>query len=147
MLKFLTEELQEIQTGATQTPATAKSKLEVQYQNTFRTEPSHKFFPDQIAQIINTVLTDKLKGIVYDPKKCSQLGCEMSGLIKDLVKAKMRFPRHKLVSFVVIGEEGEHGAMVGSRCVWNAKFDGFASSTYKNDTLFAVGVLYAVYLE
>ncbi len=147
MLKFLTEELQLLQAGnkASQTPP--KAKLEVQYQNTFRTEPSYKFLPDQVAEIIKSALTEKLEGVAYDPKICSLLGCELSGLIKDLVKAKMSFPRHKLVSFVVVGERGDQGAMVGSRCVWNAKFDGFASSSYKNNTLFAVGVLYAVYLE
>ncbi len=41
----------------------------------------------------------------------------------------------------------DQGAIMGSRCVWNVKFDGYASSSYQNDTLFAVGVLYAVYLE
>lgn len=148
MLKFLTEELQEIQASgnASQTPST-KSKPEVQYQNTFRTESSYKFLPDLVSDIIKTVLAEKLEGVVYDPKKCSRLGSELSGLIKDAVKAKMKFPRHKFVSFVVVGEGGEHGAMVGSRSVWNANFDDFASATFKNDTIFAVGVLYAIYLE
>ena len=78
---------------------------------------------------------------------CSKLACELSESIKDEVKRKMDLPRRKLVSFVTIGSQQGQGARVASRCVWNEKADRYASSSYKNSTLFAVGVVYAVFLE
>lgn len=147
MLRFLADELRELQVNASISQTMLSSKQDVRYQNTYRTEPTYKFFPDQVAGIIQKALVEKLEGLNYEPKKCSQLACELSGIIKEAVKTKMSFPRHKMVSFVTIGERSDQGAMVGSRCVWNAKFDGFASSSFKNDSLFAVGVLYAVYME
>ena len=78
---------------------------------------------------------------------CGKLACELSERIKDEVKQKMNLPRRKLVSFVTIGSRQGQGATVASRCVWDEKADRYASATYKNSTLFAVGVVFAVFLE
>ena len=78
---------------------------------------------------------------------CSKLACELSESIKEEVKQKMDLPRRKLVSFVTIGAQQGQGARVASRCVWNEKADRYASSSYKNSSLFAVGVVFAVFLE
>ncbi len=150
MLKFLAEELQARQAcNINNTSLTVINEIqeEIIYQNTFRIEPSYEFLPDQVSNIIKITLTEKLKGLDYDPTLCPTLACDLSESIKEIVKKRTNFPRHKLVSFVVIGERCDQGAIMGSRCVWNVKFDGYASSSYQNDTLFAVGVLYAVYLE
>ena len=78
---------------------------------------------------------------------CSKLACELSESIKDEVKQKLNLPRRKLVSFVTIGSLQGQGARIVSRCVWNEKADRYASSSYKNSTLFAVGMVFAVFLE
>lgn len=78
---------------------------------------------------------------------CSKLACELSESIKDEVKQELNLPRRKLVSFVTIGSLQGQGARIVSRCVWNEKADRYASSSYKNSTLFAVGVVFAVFLE
>lgn len=78
---------------------------------------------------------------------CSKLACELSEKIKDEVKQKMNLPRRKLVSFVTIGAQQGQGARVASRCVWNEKADCYASSSYKNSSLFAVGIVFAIFLE
>lgn len=145
VLRFLDEELA---LQAAQPRATSlRSSVTVKYENTYRTEPTYKFFPDKVSSIIQDVLSQGLDGMVYDFHRSSQLACEFSMQIKGKVKYEMDFPRHKLVCFVVIGERKDQGVFVGSRCVWNEKFDGFASSSFKNDTIFAIGVLYAVFLE
>ncbi len=146
MLKFLAEQLQAEDAGTSQTVISAKQE-EVIFQNTFRTEPSYEFLPDQVSDIIQATFTEKLKGLDYEPNICQNLACDLSELIKEMVKKRINLPRHKLVSFVVIGERCDQGAIMGSRCIWNVKFDGYASSSYTNDSLFAVGVLYAVFLE
>ena len=124
-----------------------RSVVTVKYENTYRTEPTYKFFPDKVSAIIQEVLSHGLERMVYDGRRSPLLACEFSTQIKERMKYEMNFPRHKLVCFVVIGERKDQGAFVGSRCVWNKGFDSFASSSFKNDTLFAVGVVFAVFLE
>ncbi len=144
MLKFLAMQADEAEEAGTSQSA---KQEEVIYQNTFRTEPSYEFLPDKVSDIIQATFTEKLKGLEYEPNTCQHLACDLSELIKEMVKKRMNLPRHKLVSFVVIGERCDQGAIMGSRCIWNVKFDGYASSSYTSDSLFAVGVLYAVFLE
>lgn len=119
----------------------------VTYENTYRTEPTTKFYPDKASEIIRALLEQSLCEVAYDQQTCSKLACELSESIKDEVKKSMNLPRRKLVSFVTIGERRCQGVRVGSRCVWNEKFDRYASSSYKNSSLFAVGVVFAVFFE
>ena len=119
----------------------------IKYENTYRTEPTTKFFPGKVAEIIKTQLESSLGDVTYNQQVCSKLACELSESIKDEVKKKLDLPRRKLVSFVTIGELKCQGARIGSRCIWNEKFDRYASSSYKNSSLFAVGVVFAVYFE
>ena len=118
----------------------------IKYENTYRTEPTTKFFPGKVAEIIKTQL-ESLGDVTYNQQVCSKLACELSESIKDEVKKKLDLPRRKLVSFVTIGELKCQGARISSRCIWNEKFDCYASSSYKNSSLFAVGVVFAVYFE
>lgn len=119
----------------------------VKYENTYRTEPTTKFFPGRVSDIIRTQLEQKLNEVTYDAQLCGKLACELSDSIKDEVKQTLDLPRRKLVSFVTIGEQRYQGARVGSRCVWNEKADHYASASYKNLSLFAVGVVFAVFFE
>lgn len=119
----------------------------VKYENTYRTEPTTRFFPGKVCDIIRTHLEQKLGEVTYDSRLCGKLACEISESIKDAVKQTMDLPRRKLVSFVTIGERRYQGARVGSRCVWNEKADNYASASYKNSSLFAVGVVFAVFFE
>ena len=149
MLSFLAQQLQvaQAQANSLASQTLIPTKLDVIYQNTYRTEPSYKFFPDLVSTIISNCLSQKLDGVAYCSKSCAQLASQLSAQIKVKVKSELFLPRHKLVAFVTIGEIKDQGVFVGSRGVWSPKFDGFASSSFKNETLFAVGILYAVYLE
>ena len=119
----------------------------VRYENTYRTEPTTKFFPGMVSDIIRTKLEQTLGEVKYNAQVCGKLACELSESIKQEVKRKLDLPRRKLVSFVTIGERQCQGARVGSRCVWNEKADRYASASYKNSSLFAVGVVFAVFFE
>lgn len=119
----------------------------IKYENTYRTEPTGKFFPGKVAEIIGAHLEQSLGDVTYSHAECGKLACELSERIKEEVKKKLNLPRRKLVSFVTIGELRCQGARIGSRCVWNEKTDHYASSNYKNSTLFAVGVVFAIFLE
>ncbi len=119
----------------------------VRYENTYRTEPIKQFSPDRAAKIIESVLEEALGDKNYDYKIFSELTSELSDRIKEKVKENLDIPRYKLVSFVTMGQLKDQGARVGSRCVWDADHDHYASSSYRNKFIFAVGVIYAIYFE
>ncbi len=131
-------------TSPVRTPNGIKRALK--HENSFRLEPTEKFFPDKVEEIIRCVLSEGLAEVSYDPGFCAQYACELSERIQERVK-QLKIRRHKLVSLVNIGELQGQGVIIGSRCLWNAKFDSFATSTFKNKTLFAVGIVYGVYFE
>ena len=116
------------------------------YTNTYQTEPTRKFFSGKVGEIIRRVLSESLENVTYKPVRCAQYACELSERIKELVK-RLDIPRYKIVSFVSIGELSGQGVRVASRCAWNPKFDNYASASFKNRSLFAVGIVYALYLE
>lgn len=118
------------------------------YENTYRMEPSKsKFFSGRVAMIINGVLKNELKDKSYDFATFSKLTLALGDRIKEMVKVDLDFPRHKLVSFVTIGQLNRQCVCVASRCMWHPAWDYYASSCYKNKSLFAVGVVFAVYYE
>lgn len=123
------------------------SVTQIRFENTYRMQPTAKFFPDKAEAIIKSVLEEALKDKPYDFKVFSGLISELSDRIKERVKESMYLPRYKLVSFVTAGQVKDQGVKVGSRCVWNAKCDQYASASYSNTSVFAVGVVYAAYFE
>ena len=54
---------------------------------------------------------------------------------------------YKIVCLVSIGEKKEQGVRVGSRCVWNTDWDTYATASYENHHIYAVGICYALYYE
>jgi hypothetical protein len=111
-------------------------------------EPSSsKFFTGRVSTIIYNVFEDELKNKSYDFLTFSKLTMELSDRIKAKVMVDLDMPHHKLVSFVTIGQLNRQGVYVASRCLWHPTWDAYASTCYKNNSLFAVGVVYAVYIE
>jgi len=76
----------------------------------------------------------------------------MCALIKDTVKEIQQqqqqqqqrddVPRRRLVVHVMVGQDADQTVRFASRCLWNADDDSMASATYRNNSLFAVGVVY-----
>jgi len=72
----------------------------------------------------------------------------MCALIKDKVKQQQQqqqdVVRRKLVVHLMVGQDLDDQTSVhfASRCLWNAGDDSMASATYRNSSLFAVGVVY-----
>ena len=115
-------------------------------ENSYRLEPQKKFLPDKVKGIISQVLQDALANKPYDPSKGAAQACELCEKIKAAVK-QLDIPRYKTVTMVTIGQLKDEGIRVASRCLWNPAFDSFASYSFKNSSLFAVGIVYACYLE
>ena len=77
--------------------------------------------------------------------KASKWTKELSETIKTKLK-ELDWDRYKYVIQVVIGEQRGEGIKIGTRCFWDAETDNFAKATFTNDSLFAVGVAFGVYL-
>ena len=91
-------------------------------------------------------LQDQLENKEYSAELAAQKCKELADMIKQRVKAE-GYRRHKLVSLVTIIENKNAALSMGSRCVWNDKFDNYADGTFKNNSLYAVGCLYGIYCE
>ncbi|ESO92401.1 hypothetical protein LOTGIDRAFT_233161 [Lottia gigantea] len=118
----------------------------VYYENTFRMEPPEKFRPDKVMPIIERVLSKRLEGVKYDPVECSVLAKTTADEIKTHVK-ELDFKRYKIISQVTIGEKKDQSIQVSSRFLWDADRDNYASFSYESRSLFATGILFAIYYE
>lgn len=116
------------------------------FENTFQLEPYEKFQSEKVKTIIDSVLESHLKDEEYDHKSCKQLVLTLSEIIKSRVK-ELNYQRYKIVCIVNIGQLKEQGFRMGSRCCWDPKWDTFATGSFKNKTLFAVGSVWGVYYE
>ena len=56
-------------------------------------------------------------------------------------------PRFKVICLVHIGQLGAQGLRIGSRCLWDEKFDTFSTFEFRNNSIFAVGSVYGIYYE
>ena len=124
----------------------SKKRPKYIYENTYKLEPELKFQSDKVKAIIEDVLESQLKDETYDPKACKQLVLTLSEIIKSRVK-DLNYQSYKLVCAVSIGELKDQGFRMGSRCCWDPKWDSFATGSFKNKSLFAVGSVWGVYYE
>ena len=110
-------------------------------------EPTVPFPVIESKNIIRAVLKKHLDGKGYDSEECPLLATKIADDIKTGVKKELRGQRYKVVSFVTIGQRDSATIALASRCIWNDKFDTRAEATYKSSTLYAVGMVYGLYLE
>lgn len=123
----------------------------LKFQNTYRTEPneSERFQPYKVEPKIYELLKNELNGKTYDPFKSAALSKELSQDVMREVRLLTNniSPRYKLVSHVVIGEMQGQDIRYGSRCLWDQRLDNLVSVVYKNDSLYAIATIFAVYFE
>ena len=123
-----------------------KRKPRLTYENTYQLEPKEKFQASKVREIIEDVLKTTLKDETYDPKSCRQFVKTLCEIIKGRVK-ELKFERYKIVVTVSIGQLKDQGFRMGSRCCWDAKMDTYATASFRNKSLFAVGTVWGVYYE
>ena len=123
-----------------------KKKPKRIYGNTYRLEPPTKFQSDKVKQMIESALESHLKDETYEHKSCKQLVLTLSEIIKNKVK-ELHYQNYKIVCVVTIGQLKEQGFRMASRCCWDPTWDNFATGSYKNKTLFAIGSVWGVYYE
>ena len=118
------------------------------FENTFRLEPRRRFDYAQVKKIqldvLSTFLNDE--GQSYDCEMCASLCVTVA----DVIRHKLRdtnMSRYKWVSHVIIGEKRKQVLWNVSRYLWNSEVDGHCTSSFQNQTLFAISTVYGVYTE
>lgn len=114
----------------------------------------HKTVPDNIFPTLSveehmrSLLRVRMDGVKYDALICKELSKSLAEEIKQDVKTYHNLSRYKLICVVNIGEtQHQCDVRFGSRCLWNEKFDNFASSFYRNSHIFVVATIFGVYFE
>lgn len=113
---------------------------------TYRMEPKNKFDTHAVKDIIDTILQSRLSGMKYSARLTPKIGKSLSDEIKDRVKM-LNMDRYKIVCVLTIGQMGNQGLMLSSRCTWNEKFDCYATSSFKNQDIFCSATVYGVFTE
>ena len=123
-------------------------KRSIRYENTYRLEPKddETFSCSKMEKVMKDIMEETIGHAKYDPIMSHNLVNTLSNQIKD--RAKL-FPwkRYRFVVYVIIGQNHISSVKIGSRCVWDDRYDNFASARYENKTLFAVANCYAIYLD
>ena len=104
---------------------------------------------EHFRRIIRDVLKSYLSQFSeYNHSLFGRLGPLLSELIKVRVEEESRASseRYKIVSQVYIGAVVDDGIDVAAQCLWTPCCDKFATASYGNKTLFAVGTVFAMQL-
>lgn len=128
--------------------SSAKDRQNIKYENTYRLEPEQAFPVGKVKEIAQDILESHLKGLPYDKDECTKLSKTLTDTIKQHVKA-LGNPRYKIVVVVAIGQvmDSVPSVCFTSRCIWNDKMDNFIETSYKNKKLYAVALVYGVYVD
>merc|ERR1712039_314674 len=118
------------------------------WENTYIMEPKddEKFLPSKVTGVIDRVMNEYFKDKEYSAEEAKQWTLELSNDIKTAVK-ELAIPRYKIIVQVVIGEQASQGIRVASKCLWDVNSDNWASYTFQNQSLFAVGMVFGCYYE
>ncbi len=111
----------------------------------YQTIPERRFSTDRAHEIIKHIVDERLETVEYSCS-CSDISKELSDCIKMAVK-KLLYDRYKLVCYVAIGQLKDSVVNCSSRAIWSPSSDTFTEYIYKNRSLFAVCILFAVYKE
>ena len=116
-------------------------------ENTYKQKPDQSFPVCKIKRIVEELLRTHLQEVVYDATSCSSLSRQLADVIKSRVK-HLQINRYKLVCSVLIGQkEAENDMFVASQCVWDDRFDTYVRQVFENSTLYAVVIVYGIYVE
>ena len=127
------------------TTFSARPRMTTAIGNTYKLKPDEKFSVVDVREIIVQHL-QALQSQKYDVTLCRQLAKSMSNSIMSDLKL-LGYSRLKFVCTVTIGQMTGQSVRIVSRSVWNPESDTFVSESFRNESLFAVAMVFAVYKE
>lgn len=119
-------------------------------QNTYQLQPRSPLCHSLIAKLTEEVLSELLEGVQYAADKATQLTKDVTSILTDRLRSvvDLKFPRYRIVVQVSVGNMCNQPTLnVASLCLWNQETDTYATATYTNSSLYAVAVIFAIYLE
>lgn len=123
----------------------ARPRVTAITENTYKMKPDKRFSAAEVRSIIQQHL-QSLESQKYDPKLCRELAKGMANSIMGDLKM-LGYSRFKFVCSVTIGQIRGQDVTIASRSIWDTERDTFVFESFKNETLFAVGVVFGVYHE
>lgn len=126
----------------------APSKPVVRLENTYQLEPNEDnvFIPKKAENIIRETFDSRLQHVKYDSVRSKILAKDLATIVNTKIK-DLEIPRYKTVSSVTIIENKGQGLKIATRCIWNTDTDNYATYTYTNQSLIAIGHVHAVYYD
>ncbi|XP_011310097.1 tctex1 domain-containing protein 2 [Fopius arisanus] len=109
-----------------------------------RPQLSDKFKPQVVKEVIHDILHDYLATKSYTVDEVNKWSKSIADAIRNKVK-ELNYPQYRYVVNVVLGEHKGAGVKMGTRCIWDAEADSYAHESFKNDTMFCVACVYAVF--
>lgn len=113
----------------------------------YQVEPQQKFNVDLASQIIFDQLSLQLKDKSYNSFESGHLTTELTKIIQREIQLQQKLNRYKIVAMVWLGQKKGQSSQLASRCLWNHQHDNYASATFANETIFATGLVFAVYVD
>ena len=125
---------------------TTMTKKFVHLENSYKMEPDKKMPSRHITAIIAQVLEENLESVDYSSQDIPALARHLAEVIKQHVKG-LNLERYKIITWVAIYGKTAGGIQMASRNLWDKENDNFATASYQNRTLHAIGNVFAVYHE
>ncbi|CAH8867849.1 unnamed protein product [Trichobilharzia szidati] len=122
----------------------------IKYENTYqlKPKPSESVKQKQLENLIRSTLNSTLKDVVYEPQQARTLSMNLANMIRKNAREMNTPSRYKFVVQVHIGSPEHASVFISSQAVWNVEMgDTYASATFSNSKVYAVGIIYAVYFE
>eukprot|EP00795_Rhopilema_esculentum_P010224 gene10224-18908_t len=108
---------------------------------TYNEKPQQEFPSDQIAEIANEILKNRLQNVEYDEMKCKELSKDLSNEIQNKIR-KLNLPQYKLLCYVHLAEVRGQGMTAASRCMWDTNTGDFAIAKYESKSLSATASIF-----
>lgn len=109
-----------------------------------RPEFDERFQAVTVKELIHGVMNDELGGKKYTVEEAEVWTKNIATAVRNKVK-ELGFKRYKYVVQVVLGEQHGAGIKIGSRCLWDADTDNYASDVFINESIFCMTVVFAIY--
>ncbi|XP_036433900.1 tctex1 domain-containing protein 3 [Colossoma macropomum] len=113
--------------------------------NTYRLEPLHPFAPHLLRRGAEELL-GAFGDLQYQQDSCRRLACRVADQLLALAKEQV-FERYRYVVQVSVGQKLGQGVKIASKALWDHEKDSFITLRYENPYLFAVGTVFALYMD
>ncbi|KAJ2948572.1 hypothetical protein O0L34_g7825 [Tuta absoluta] len=116
------------------------------YQPTYQLWPKKPFDVAKVEKILKQMVDSELEEVEYSDKTAPELCVSLAENIRNTVKEE-NYDRYRIIVAVNIGQKRQQGVHMFHSFLWDPERDSFASHAYENCHLFAIVVVYGIYLD